>query len=285
MSKLLTPKQVAQAIQVSESSVKRWCDAGVITTEYTAGGHRRITTADLVAFVRSTNHRLVEPAVIDLSVSGEYQRIDEQLVERFTTSLLDGGESVTRQMLTELYLAGHSVAAICDELVAPAFRAVGELWHSGEAEIFQERFACTLCHRAMNQLATLIQRPAEDAPLAIGGTPGDDAYSIATTMVEFVLRDNGWQAHSLGSNLPFDSLRRAIEQHRPKLFWLSVSHLADEREFLHRFRTFQQAVGDAAALVVGGIAMTPELREQITYSAYCDNMQHLESFANTLVKL
>ena len=30
---LLTPKQMARAIQVSESSVKRWCDGGRISAE------------------------------------------------------------------------------------------------------------------------------------------------------------------------------------------------------------------------------------------------------------
>ena len=53
MRDLLTPKQVARAIDVSESSIKRWCDKGVIETQYTAGGHRRITMAGLIEFVRS----------------------------------------------------------------------------------------------------------------------------------------------------------------------------------------------------------------------------------------
>ncbi len=48
MKQLLTPKQVARAIQVSESSIKRWCDRGTIPAEYTAGGHRRIPLAELV---------------------------------------------------------------------------------------------------------------------------------------------------------------------------------------------------------------------------------------------
>jgi hypothetical protein len=34
--------------------------------------------------------------------------------------------------------------------------------------------------------------------------------------------------------------------------------------------------------VVGGRALTPHLREQMKYAAYCDNMQHLETFAHSL---
>ena len=54
MRELLTPKQVARAINVSESSVKRWCDKGVIPTQYTAGGHRRIPLSGLMEFLRSS---------------------------------------------------------------------------------------------------------------------------------------------------------------------------------------------------------------------------------------
>jgi len=56
-----TPKQVATALQVSESSVKRWCDRGVIRTDRTLGGHRRIPLENLMEFLESTNRRVLDP--------------------------------------------------------------------------------------------------------------------------------------------------------------------------------------------------------------------------------
>ena len=66
MNEFVTPKQVARAIQVSESSVKRWCDKGVIPTQKTAGGHRRIQLAGLVRFLRESGQVLARPEVIGL---------------------------------------------------------------------------------------------------------------------------------------------------------------------------------------------------------------------------
>jgi hypothetical protein len=37
-----------------------------------------------------------------------------------------------------------------------------------------------------------------------------------------------------------------------------------------------------AALVVGGRELTESLRRKIRYSAYCDDLQHLESLARSL---
>jgi methanogenic corrinoid protein MtbC1 len=117
----------------------------------------------------------------------------------------------------------------------------------------------------------------------VGGTIEGDLYEMPSTMVEMVLREAGFQATFLGNSLPIASLARAVKETRPRLFWLSVSHIPDGFDLPAGFRVVVDACNDVgAALVVGGRALTSELRQQVTYSAFCDTMQHLESFARTL---
>ena len=66
MPHLLSPKQVAHAIGASESSLKRWCDQGLLTTVKTAGGHRRIPVQEVLRFVREQNHAVVEPHILSM---------------------------------------------------------------------------------------------------------------------------------------------------------------------------------------------------------------------------
>ena len=76
MRDLLTPKQVARALDVSESSVKRWCDKGAIPTQYTAGGHRRIPLAPLLQLVREGSYQLIHPEALGLpATSGQTGRV------------------------------------------------------------------------------------------------------------------------------------------------------------------------------------------------------------------
>jgi excisionase family DNA binding protein len=75
-----TPKQVAQALQVSESSVKRWCDRGLIRTDRTVGGHRRIPLDNLLEFLESTNRRVLDPAAIGLTVQS--RQAEEPVVSK-----------------------------------------------------------------------------------------------------------------------------------------------------------------------------------------------------------
>ena len=68
---LVSPKQVARAIGVSESSLKRWCDQGLIKTVRTAGGHRKMDIAEVLRYVREQDHKLVSPEILGLPPVGQ----------------------------------------------------------------------------------------------------------------------------------------------------------------------------------------------------------------------
>lgn len=283
MKELVTPKQVARAIQVSESSVKRWCDKGVIPTQYTAGGHRRIPMSGLLDFLRSAQQELVRPEVLGLpATTGQTKRVIQRAAGQLTEALVQGDEEQARQIVLDLYLAEHSICAICDQVIAKSFQEIGDRWECGDAEVYQERRGCEQALRVLRELRMLIPRPPADAPHAIGGAIEGDQYNLATTMVELVLRDTKWNATSLGDNLPFNTLGAAIRRHRPRMFWISVSHLASESQFIDAYAGLYDEFGLNVAFVVGGRALTEKIRQRMKYAAFCDNLQHLEAFAQTL---
>jgi hypothetical protein len=75
----------------------------------------------------------------------------------------------------------------------------------------------------------------------------------------------------------------AIKRHQPGLFWLSISYIRDEAEFIAGFnRVFEAASKTQTAVVVGGRALTSDIRSKLRYTAFCDTMRHLEEFGKTL---
>ncbi|MEI6235767.1 MAG: helix-turn-helix domain-containing protein, partial [Planctomycetota bacterium] len=60
----LSPKQVALALGVSEASLKRWCDNGLLDSTRTAGGHRRISRGSVMAFLREREQPAVRPELL-----------------------------------------------------------------------------------------------------------------------------------------------------------------------------------------------------------------------------
>ncbi len=283
MKSIYTPKQVSRAIDVSESSIKRWCDKGVISTQYTAGGHRRIAMASLVDFLRESKHELIAPEALGLPpTSGQTERVVHRAREQFGEALLAGDQAVCWQIALDLYLAGQSISVICDDIFAEAVNEIGDRWSCGEAEVYQERRGCEVLLRIIHEMRSLLPPLAPTAPLALGGAASGDQYALGTHMAELVLCDSGWNAVSLGENLPFNTLAAAIREKRPRLFWLSSSHMHSKEDFLAGYKSLYDEFSDDVAFVVGGKALTEEVRQQMQFAAYCDSMQHLQGFAETL---
>src|SRR5262245_53463678 len=125
----LTPKQVARAIGVSEASLKRWCDKGLIETVRTAGGHRRLPLASVVRFIRTSGHQLVRPEILGLpATSGNGKTVESRSIETLLNALMEGDEQRFQRIVFDLYLARSRLRHICDRMIAPAINMLGERW-------------------------------------------------------------------------------------------------------------------------------------------------------------
>ncbi len=173
IEKLFSPKQVARALGVSESSLKRWCDRGLLETRRTGGGHRRISLGEVCRFVRDSGQSLQRPDLLGLpATSGCGPRGIARAMEHLEQAVREGDEVACRDITIDLYLAGFPIAAICDDLIATVMHRVGALWDCGEVEIYQERLGCEIFGRLLEELRRIIATPDRSAPVALGGIAG-----------------------------------------------------------------------------------------------------------------
>jgi excisionase family DNA binding protein len=284
MHDLLSPRQVATALGVSESSLKRWCDRGLIESVRTAGGHRRLSQSAVLKFLREGEHSLQEPEALGLPAAvGTSVATAGSGAEKLAEALRAGDEPGVRGLLFDLYLAGESLATIGDEVIAPALHRIGELWDCGDVKVYEERLSCQICLGILSELQDRLPPAPAGAPRALGATPAGDPYVLSVKLVELVLRERGWNAASLGSGVPLAALAAATRNEQPAMVWLSVSHLEDEDRLVAGVSELYAAANECgAALAVGGRALTEPLRRRLRYSAFCDTLHHLEEFAATL---
>ena len=285
MKQLVSPKDVAAAIGVSESSTKRWCDRGLLGTVRTGGGHRRLTIAGVLRFIRESGRALVKPEMLGLPADiVTVQSTIQEDCERLRMALVDGDENAARGVILGLFLRKQPISVIGDDVIAQAMHRIGNQWECGDVQIYEERRSCELCLKSLQDIRSTFPSPPDNAPIAIGATPKGDPYAVAVAIAELVLLENGWNATSLGSFVPFDSLAIAIRELRPKILWLSVSYIQQESRFVDECsRLFDIAMESGTALAVGGQALLERIRKRTKYSSFCDTMQHLEQFANTLL--
>jgi len=287
-SSLFSPKQVAEALQVSESSVKRWCDQGLIPMTKTAGGHRRIPLAELLRFLSQSERPLPNPRAIGLAVPdlkfGDQLRELEQggsaVQILFRRALASGDEIECRRVLQGVVRESGSVSRGVELLITDAMHRFGEAWERSGLDIYQERHACDICLRLIYEWRSSL--PVPRGPVAIGGSPERDPYLLPTTLVELGLREAGWQAESLGTNLPLESIRRAVSRYRPRLVWISVSVIEQVEPFIERFNQFAENLPRDCMLIVGGRALTDAVRPRLSYTVHCDNLRQLVELAGVM---
>jgi len=287
MTKLVSPKQVAHAIGVSESSLKRWCDQGLIETVRTAGGHRRLAVSSVLGYLQKSGRTLIAPEILGLPplTAGAGPRSLAKAQSALLEALTQGQDAVARQVVIEAFTAHHSLHVIADELIAPTFHEIGRRWVCGQVAVYLERHACEIVTRILADLRRLSETPDQHAPKAIGGSLESDHYSLPNHLVELVLRDAGWNAVSFGAALPAESLELAIQQHRPRLVWLSVSHYQCEDQFVidvERIRSAAAAI--RAPFVIGGRMVCESLRGKIGEIACCESMRQLDAFARAILQ-
>ncbi len=282
-----SPKQIAEALGVSESSVKRWCDKGTIPTVRTMGGHRRITLEGLQQFLRDSGRRLLIPQALGLPPLPALRRTqvpgdDQPLMKEFRERLAEGDEPACRELLQQFIATGTTFGEAAETLITDAMHGLGDAWQQHQLGVYQERRACEISARLIAELRGRLPPISPSAPVAFGGTPEGDPYQLPTALVELSLREAGWNAMNLGNNLPLGSFQQAVHDQPPQLVWLSVSAIAHLSTFVTEENRLAETLGNDVALFLGGRAISEKVRAKLQYTGYCDDIQQLVKLSEAI---
>jgi excisionase family DNA binding protein len=122
---------------------------------------------------------------------------------RMLDALRAGDESRARADFERL-AGGVPLAELCDRVIAPALRRVGELWAGGELSIAGEHRATSICERLV---AAHVGHPAgRPRGVAVTATPPGDQHALPALMAAASLREDHWQVHHLAADLPPDEV-------------------------------------------------------------------------------
>jgi excisionase family DNA binding protein len=275
----LSPRDLADALGVSESSLKRWIDAGRIRASRTGGGHRRIALADALAFIRETGAPVVRPELLGLG-EPPFEQAGRSLDDgELWRALLEGDGRAVRSWIDARLADGARIPDLCDGPIRAAMHAIGELWQHEADGVFLEHRATDLCLQAIAQLRARFDPPL-GAPTAVGGAPEDDPYLLPSAMAALVLAAEGYRPINLGADTPTAALHRAVAHHRPRLVWISASAPIPLAQ-AHELAAFLTSLPDGAVALVGGrhraaiAAADPALRT-------ADTMAELAALAREL---
>ena len=252
----ISPRNLAEAIGMSESSLKRWADRGLLSVTRTAGGHRRIAVQDAVRFIRDRKLDVLKPSLLGLPGSAEsYSVTASGSSDMFLDALISGELELAQSCIISRYMSGSSIAEIGDGPLKSALHYLGEQGHSGDMIMVEHR-ATELCIQLVHQLRVLAS-PVQFSFTAVGGGVSGDPYMLPSLLVSSVITEHGGDATNFGPNTPFEAMRHQTtllpEDRRPDVVWISVSQTDNARELSKQISAFAfECAEHDMQIVVGG---------------------------------
>ena len=280
----LTTKQVARLLSVSEATVKRWADDGVLTSAKTVGGHRRFDIQSIAHLRREKN------------LHGEAANVARVVKKRaakplpspddFLRLILAGDESEAGAALVDAYLAHHSLDSIFETTVTPAMHQVGDLWLEGSVTVADEHMATRVVLTAIQKLRSVMALHEPNGLTAICCASEGELHELPVHLVELILESKGWNVINLGANTPLFTLQEMVSRKRPQLVCISAHAIADLDRTAAEFVQLRRVTNRLdAKIVLGGEAFrNPTLRLRFPADFFPADFPALSRWAAKLMK-
>jgi methanogenic corrinoid protein MtbC1 len=248
--------------RVSEATVKRWAETGLLTSERTSGGHRRFRAEEIARFQRCQGLGVKRCHGDSSIVTTRPRRRETRFFSgsELFHSLLAGCEEDAANLLISEYLRGKTPAEIFDGLMCPAMHQIGELWSAAELSVTEEHLATRAACNAVHKLRNVLTMPESAGDkLAMCCAVEGDFHELPTYLVQIVMEDEGWEVINFGANTPLYCLAEEIAHYRPQLVCVSATMIHDLERFSRDFREFAEQIEKMEIeMVLGGRAFSDD---------------------------
>ncbi|CAN5713932.1 cobalamin-dependent protein [soil metagenome] len=233
-----------------------------------------LTISQAVNLLKSENQRLSSVAFLHSISShsgGDFDHPDAY--SRYSSALVDAlsrFDGLSADKVVEEAIAMLPVEEVCLQVMAPALRQIGDLWHQGQLGIASEHFASGFVHRKLSALFNASQPERGRGPVLAACVEGEQ-HEIGLLLTSVFLARGGYHVVYLGANVPVSDLVQATNNVRPRAVLLSAStveriaELNDTVSHLRREFNSTTVGGRLMFIGYGGRVFvdSPELRDSI----------------------
>lgn len=282
IAKSLTTKEVARLCRVSNATVKRWEDAGLLNSERTSGGHRRFRADEVARFQRKQNLGLKISHGDESAVKARIRRREHKDNSHceFFHSVVAGSEEEASNTLISAYLLGEPLTRIFSDLVCPAMKCIGELWYKGELSVAQEHLATRTAYNAIHKMRLTLPVPETSGELAMCCAVEGDFHELPTHLAQMTIENEGWEVLNYGANTPFYSFGEEVLRYTPKIVCVSAAYMPDIERLSRDYKDFRERVCKLQIpVLIGGSAFRhQEIRQRFPAEFYAENFADVAEF-------
>lgn len=203
----------------------------------------------------------------------------------YLTACLELRTDAARTLVLEALDAGLDPRAAYLEVLLPAQREIGQLWHLGEVSVGEERLVSETTRELMTLIVNRHAPPRNPEKTVLLASVSGNAHDIGLRAASHLFRLDGWSAVFLGADMPTSEIARAARSFRVRLVVLSATlatqlgALADAIEAIHQ-------IPDAPRVLVGGLALqeSPEAWRKLGADSHAPDLGSAIRVAAALIE-
>jgi methanogenic corrinoid protein MtbC1 len=108
-------------------------------------------------------------------------------------------------------------------VLLPAQKEVGQLWHTGDFSVTEERLVSETTRRLMSLIASRSRPPTVTGPTLLAASVAGNAHDIGLRVATDLFTLAGWRCIYLGANVPTEEIGSAAKEYEADLAVLTAT--------------------------------------------------------------
>lgn len=283
-SKTFTTKEVARLCHVSDATVKRWEDAGLLNSERTNGGHRRFRPEEIARFQREQGlgQKLAHGDESVFAASNRCAELKAKSDYTFFDAILAGCEEVAADVLINTHLQKKELEKIFDDVMCPPIRQIGKLWFEGELTIAQEHLATRTAQNALYKFRSVLPVPEPRGSLAMCCAFEGEFHELPIHLAQMTFENEGWEVLNFGANTPLFCLVEEIQKHAPEAICISATIMNDMERLSRDYAEFRKQIKEIPIILGGGVFLDECMQKRFPAELYPKSFTQLADYVRGL---
>jgi methanogenic corrinoid protein MtbC1 len=173
------------------------------------------------------------------------------------------------------------------EVLLPAQREVGGMWHVGDLGIAEEHFVTATSERVMSILAQRAGRRPANGKTVVAAAVAGNTHGLAVRVLADFFEMAGWRAVCLGADVPPSDLAVAAQYFDADLLLLSAALTTQIKAVRRSIEAVHKLENHGVKILVGGgaFAEAPELWRQLGADGHASTVEEAVDHGARLVGL
>jgi MerR family transcriptional regulator, light-induced transcriptional regulator len=236
-----------------------------ITPARSGNGRRRYSQQELekltlLAQLTRSGHTISKIAGLNcdalraLQLSMQTSRDDllHPLLDRIIEALMTYRIDRCEQLLKRALVASEPLEYARDILL-PALKKVGELWHEEKLSIAQEHMFTCCVNRIVLSMTNNMQNASDNSPAMLFATPSEETHECGILLSCLLAAAQQYRCYYLGANLPGKDIVEAAQHLQPDIIVIGLVKTPPEPDTISQLQIVATAIKTMASTVwIGG---------------------------------